>query len=139
MADINERYRKAAAFSPMAGDNGILARLLINAQAPPPVGAQDFNAPLPPALVAGDFQQPAAVAPPVAPPPAVPPATFAPPAPMAPMPSPTAIASADQVPTGMDPANADVRRVLEEMQRRAFQNGPAPWAVNQGSLRDQTA
>ncbi len=117
-----------------------LARLLIGAQAPPPVGPQSFNAPLPPVVTAADFAQPA-----------VPPAVQQPPQGIPPVPPQAGPAGGPQavslppavppipetVPVGMDPAQPDVRAVLEA-QRRAFQNAPAPWTINQGNFRDQT-
>ncbi len=124
-----------------------LARLLVNKQsaiARPGVTVGATPPPLPPFQMPGmemaRFQPPIQpqAAPPVAPA-AVPPA----PAPMpqqmvqAPIAPPVAPAMPDTVPVGMD-ANADVRKAIEEMQRRAFQNAPAPWVVNQGNLRDQT-
>ncbi len=149
MADINERYRKAAAFSPQGAEREQLARLLIGAQptAPPNLPFTGLtNTPgLPPFMPPGSemdrFQppiQPQPAPPPMAqqPMPPVAPAPVAQPSAAPSMPDPTAVAGG-QVPTGMDPAAPDVRAVLAEMQRRAFQNAPAPWTLNQGSLRDQ--
>ncbi len=147
MSDANERYKKAAAFSPQGAERDLLARLLMGTKptAPPNLPFTGLtNTPgLPPFEQPGSemkrFQPP--IQPQQAPPPPMAPQTMPAPPPMAaapPMPDPTAVAPAPQVPTGMNPAAPDVRAVIAEMQRRAFQNAPAPWTLNQGSLRDQT-
>jgi hypothetical protein len=113
-----------------------LARLLINAQAPPPVGLQDFAQTPAQAPMQAPQAAPLPAAPLVPPPAAMLPQAPAMAPAVDPMAAPTVPPMPETVRVGMD-AKADVLKALEEMQRLAFQNAPAPWTVNQGGLADQ--
>lgn len=77
--------------------------------------------------------QPAATVPDM--PPVVVQAQATAPAPEVPTEQPVAVPPMpESVPVGMDPAKPDVLAALREMQKR---NMIAPWAVNEGNLKDQ--